>query len=174
MLLDADVRVELLRLLAVVGFRPLTVLDLDDVDVHDDVDILRWARRRRRILVTHDHFRDRSTKVRMNLEIAERGGRVITLLGGPDQDPYTSLGRILVNRVRWREQFVIRREHGVARLGQQNMEFWDRAELRRRLPHARALDEDLVHEASRRLGDYAPPPGRKRRRPPRPGTERLL
>ena len=104
LLLDADVNVELEPLLRAIGFRPEFALRVG-VNIRSDVDVLRWARRRRYILVCHDKFKDRQTRIELYPELYRRGGKIIQIGGGPDQDPYTSLGKILLNREKWVEWF---------------------------------------------------------------------
>jgi hypothetical protein len=104
LLLDADVNVELEPLLSAVGFRTELALRVD-VNIRKDVDILRWARRHRYILVCHDKFKDRQTRLELYPEIYHNGGKIIQIGGGPSQDCYTSLGKILLHRSKWREFF---------------------------------------------------------------------
>lgn len=104
LLLDADVNVELEPLLRAIGFRPKFALQVG-VNIRSDVDILRWARRHGSILVCHDKFRDNQTRVELYPELYHRGGKIIQIGGGPDQDPYTSLGKILLSREEWAEWF---------------------------------------------------------------------
>lgn len=172
---DADVSAEVEPLLQAVGFRTESMLRLMDVvDIQDDVEVVKWARRHRRILICHDKHKDRVTKIRLNAEVGLHGGRVITVLGGPQQSTYSTVGKILVNRDQWRERLVLRGEHGVVRVGAQNMTFWDQQWLLEHMPRPRALDFDLVLDASRRLRDYAPPKVRRARPKPLRGSKPLL
>jgi len=100
LLLDADVNVELEPLLKAIGFRPTFALHVD-VNIRSDTDLLRWARRHRHILVCHDKFKDKQTRLELYPELHRRGGKIIQIGGGPSQDPYKSLGKILLHREKW-------------------------------------------------------------------------
>lgn len=71
------------------------------VDFRDDIAIIKWARSHGRIVVTHDRYRDRATKIRACQEIYENGGQVIQVSRGQSQTPLTSLGKILAHREDW-------------------------------------------------------------------------
>ena len=104
LLLDADVNVELELLLKAIGFCTQFVLRVD-ANVRSDVSILRWARRHRYILVCHDKFRDKQTRIELYPELYKKGGRIIQIGGGPQQDPYKALGKLLVHRDTWVKWF---------------------------------------------------------------------
>jgi hypothetical protein len=108
LLIDTDVKPTLLPYLGAVGFNVLWVRDAK-VNYHDDVALVKYARRYHRILLCHDRHRDKSRtdgiRIRMYREIYERGGQVIEIAGSPSQDPLTSLGKILVHRHNWRTFF---------------------------------------------------------------------
>ena len=86
-----------------VGFR--TEFAFRVVNVRSDRDILRWARRHRYIHVCHDKFSDKQTRLEIYPEIFHHGGKVIQITGGPQQNLYTSLGKLLVHREKWVEWF---------------------------------------------------------------------
>ncbi len=71
------------------------------VDYRNDIAIIKWARSHGRIVVTHDRYRDRATKIRACQEIYENGGQVIQVSRGQNQTPLTSLGKILAHREDW-------------------------------------------------------------------------
>lgn len=104
LLLDADVNVELEPLLKAIGFYTQFALRVG-VNIRSDLSILRWARRHRYILVCHDKFRDNQTRIELYPELYHRGGRIIQIAGGPEQDPYRSLGKLLLYRDTWVEWF---------------------------------------------------------------------
>lgn len=104
LLLDTDVNVELEPLLKAVGFRTEFALRVG-VNIRKDVDILRWARRYRYILVCHDKYRDKETQLDIYPELFHNGGKIIRLGGKPGEDIYTSLAKILINRKEWVEWF---------------------------------------------------------------------
>jgi len=97
LLLDADINPRLAQYLTATGFDVVFAPDTD-VDIHDDTAILRWARRRSRIMVCHDKFKDGKTRFKIFEEVYENGGRVIQVGSKPDRLPLTSLGLILANR----------------------------------------------------------------------------
>ena len=103
LLIDADVRADLVPYLNAVGFDAVFATQVN-VDIHDDVAILKSARRQKRILVCHDQFRGR-TRFLMYTEIYRNGGRIIRIGGEPGQHALASLGRILIHRQRWVEWF---------------------------------------------------------------------
>lgn len=118
LLLDADVNPELIPLLRAIGFHAEFASSLR-VNIRNDTSLLRWARRNRYFLVCHDKFKDKQTRVELYPEIYHRGGRIIQIGGGPSQDPYKSLAKLLMHRQEWLEWFkenegiVIVKGHGV-------------------------------------------------------------
>lgn len=74
-------------------------------DVTDDTALLRWARRRRYILVRHDKTRDKRTRLELYPEVYHHGGKIIRIGGGPDQDALIATGKILVHLDEWQEFF---------------------------------------------------------------------
>ncbi len=157
LLLDADVSVYLEPLLRAIGFRPEFALRVG-VNIRSDRDILRWARRHRYILVCHDKFKDKQARIELYPEIYHRGGRIIQIGGGPGQDPYTALGKVLVNRQKWIEFF---NEHdGIVTVHEQGMRKRDARELftivQRTMP--------LADEPVRTLRSRKPPRQQPRRR----------
>ena len=100
LLIDTDVNPHLARYLRAVGFNVLFAAKVK-VDYRDDIAIIKWARSHSRIVVTHDRYRDRATKIRACQEIYENGGQVIQVSRGQSQTPLTSLGKILAHREDW-------------------------------------------------------------------------
>ena len=100
LLIDTDVNPHLARYLRAVGFDVLFAAKVK-VDYRDDIAIIKWARSHSRIVVTHDRYRDRATKIRACQEIYENGGQVIQVSRGQSQTPLTSLGKILAHREDW-------------------------------------------------------------------------
>lgn len=74
-------------------------------DVTDDTRLLRWARRRRYILVRHDRTRDKKTRMELFSELYENGGKIIQVSGNPDQDPLVAIGKLLANMDKWQQWF---------------------------------------------------------------------
>lgn len=164
LLLDADVNIDLEPLLRAVGFHTEFAPRVS-VNIRSDKDILRWARRRRYILVCHDKFKDRQTRIELYPEIYHRGGKIIQIGGGPSQDCYTSLGKLLLHRQKWVEFF---REHdGIVIVHEQGMHKRDAHELytvvQRRMP--------LSDEPVKTLKSRKPPRQHIKRRLKQPPPE---
>ena len=100
LLIDTDVNPYLARYLGAIGFDVVFAAKVK-VDYRDDIAIIKWARNHNRIVVTHDIYRDRATKIRACQEIYENGGQVIQVSRGQSQTPLTSLGKILMHREDW-------------------------------------------------------------------------
>ena len=103
-LLDADVNILVRSYLEAVGF-DIVLSTQENVNVRSDVDLLRWARERGRILVCHDKHRDGQTRMRLFEEIYVNGGKILRIGGRPDQSPITSAGMIMVHRQQWLQFF---------------------------------------------------------------------
>lgn len=103
MLIDTDV-LDLIPYLRAVGFNVKSTLKVD-VNFRDDRAIVAWARRHNRIVVCHDKYKDRETKIRVFQELYEHGGQTIQISTGSGQDPLTSLGKVLAHRNDWLKFF---------------------------------------------------------------------
>ena len=125
LLLDADVNVDLEPLLRAVGFRVEFAFRV--ANVRRDRDILRWARRHRSFYVCHDKFSDKQTRLEIYPEIYDHGGKVIQITGGPQQNVYTSLGKLLVHREKWVEWF--QSNEGIVTLSMERMRTQDAQHL---------------------------------------------
>lgn len=125
LLLDADVNVGLEPLLRAVGFR--TEFAFRVVNVRSDRDILQWARRHRYIYVCHDKFGDKQTRLEIYPEIFYHGGKVIQITGGPQQNLYVSLGKLLIHREKWVEWF--QSNEGIVTLSMDKMRTQDAHQL---------------------------------------------
>ena len=99
--LDADIDPELGVLLSAVGFAVADVRKAKGLLNPKDKQVLIWARRYSRILVCHDQHRDRKTRLSLYPEIWQRGGQIIEIHGGSDQDPNEALAKILRHRATW-------------------------------------------------------------------------
>ena len=104
MLLDADLDVEIQPYLEAVGFQTQFALSIS-ADHRSDVDLLRWARNNDHILVCHDKHRDRTTRLELYPELKANGGRILRITGDSSQPVLTAVGKILVNREKWRAWF---------------------------------------------------------------------
>lgn len=115
LLLDADVRPDIETQLRVLGFRTESVLRVAEIDETDDISVVRWARKRRMIVVCFDQHDDHQTKLAWNPEIGLRGGRVLQISGNPGQEAEVAAGKMLIHRPTWRP-FLATGQHGVVRL----------------------------------------------------------
>ena len=158
LLLDGDVNAYLERYLTAIGFDVVFATQVD-VDIHDDTAILKWARRRRRIMVCHDKFRDGQTRIKLFQEVYTNGGRIIRIGGKPDQPPLTSLGKILVHRRDWLDFFS--ENDGMVLVHMTGMKKMPREELLRQIQKV-MFDPPTVIQRSRRKPQLArrpkPPP----------------
>ncbi len=156
LLLDADVNARLVPYLRSLGFDVLFAPQVD-VNIHDDTEIVKWARMRRRYFVCHDRFKDGQTRVKLYFEVYKNGGRIIRIGGAPQQDLLSSLGKILVQRRHWLEFF---KEHsdGMVVVHEQGMREFTRDDLYRRI-------EGVITDPTSAL---------ERPRKPRPRQRRLF
>ena len=102
--MDADLDVEIKGYLDAIGFQTRFALNVD-ADVRSDVALLRWARENEYILVSHDKYKDASTRLELYPELNSNGGRILRITGDSSQDVLTAAGKIIVNREKWREWF---------------------------------------------------------------------
>ena len=77
----------------------------DDLLIQDDVEVLRYARRRRRILVCHDKHADRATQWRLFPELYHNGGRILRIGGDSSQSLILALGKVLIHYEAWSAWF---------------------------------------------------------------------
>lgn len=103
-IIDTDVNARLVGYLRAIGFDVVLASQVN-VNIHDDVAILRWARGHHRFFVCHDKFKDGQTRIRMRVEVYNNGGQIIRIGGKPNQHPLTSLGKILAQRMHWLDFF---------------------------------------------------------------------
>ena len=101
LLLDGDIDPELADYLRAVGFEVLLAPRDNPGIIEDDVEVLRYARRRRRILECHDKFGDRATQLRLFPEMYHNGGRVLRIGGDSSQSLVGALGKVLVHHEQW-------------------------------------------------------------------------
>ena len=125
MLLDADLDVEMQPYLEAVGFQTRFALHVS-ADHRSDVALLRWARSNGHILVCHDKFKDRTTRLELYPELKANGGRILRVTGNSSQHVLTAVGKILVNRENWRPWFqendgvaILRREGVIHRTAEE-------------------------------------------------------
>ena len=104
-MLDGDIDPELADYLRAVGFDvQLAPRDNPQV-IENDVAVLRYARRRRRIVVCHDRHRDRESELELFPEIYNKGGRILRIGGDSSQPLLLALGKITVHYDGWSTWF---------------------------------------------------------------------
>jgi hypothetical protein len=104
-LLDGDIDPELADYLRAVGFDvQLAPRDNPQV-IENDVEVLRYARRRRRIVVCHDRHRDRESELELFPEIYNNGGRILRIGGDSSQSLLLALGKVTVHYTSWSTWF---------------------------------------------------------------------
>lgn len=91
---------------------------------NDDIELLKWARRNKRILIGFDLYRG-MTGPRLDHELRRNGGRVITIAGGPDQPTSRALGKLLFHQEVWEPFF--KSGHGKVRIETVSTSRGDRA-----------------------------------------------
>ena len=104
LLLDGDVDPELADYLKAVGFDVL-LAPRNNPLIRDDVQVLRYARRRRRIVVCHDRHRDLESELELFPEIYHNGGRILRITGDSSQSLVLALGKITLHFEEWSEWF---------------------------------------------------------------------
>ena len=125
-----------------------------DVDIRDDVAVLKWARRHQRIMVTHDRFKDGPTKHKLYQEVYVNGGKIIQIARRQNQSPAMLLGKMLVHLRDWAAFFE--ENEGMVLLHASGM---------KRMPR-----EYLIRQIQHTFGD--PTPALSKRRRPSSRTQR--
>lgn len=99
-LTDAQVNFLIVQMLRAIGWVVETVYEHGLDREKDDARLVAWAREHGFVFLSFDEFRGQ-TRVSVAEELRERGGRVITVGGGPDQPPERALGRLLFHYPEW-------------------------------------------------------------------------
>ena len=166
LLMDADLDVDIKPYLDAVGFQTRLAFHID-ADERSDVALLRWARKNDHILVCHDKHKDRSTRLELFPELNSNGGRILRITGDSSQDVLTAVGKILVNREKWRKWF---KDHdGVVILNMDGVKYRSAEELYRTVRR--------YHEAgdpAQRIRDRKPARSGKRPTPTTPTQQNRL
>jgi hypothetical protein len=111
--------------LAALGFDVIDKRTVDELEwQNDDVELLKWARRNKRILLGFDLYKGQ-TGPRLDDELRRRGGRVITIAGGPQQPTSRALGKLLFHQETWEPFFEA--GHGKVRIETVSTSRGDRA-----------------------------------------------
>lgn len=104
LLLDGDVDPELADYLNAVGFDVLLAPRGDPL-IRDDVEVLRYARRRRRIVVCHDNHKGFESELELFPEMYHNGGRILRIAGDSSQSLLFALGKITLHYQEWSNWF---------------------------------------------------------------------
>ena len=105
LLLDGDVDPELADYLRAVGFNvELAPRDKPEV-IENDVEVLRYARKRGRIVVCHDKHKDREAEMHLFPEIFHNGGYILRIGGDSSQPLLHALGKITIHYDEWSDWF---------------------------------------------------------------------
>ena len=158
LLADAHVPAELLRIIIRLTDDPQPALNWQIRSVHhfgrsnrSDVEHLRFARENGWILLTMDLLRGETGKSIGN-ELRSGGGQILIVSGGPEQDVYRALAKLLYTRQVWSDLF----DEGIAVI-----QLGDRGRIKKY-----TVDEfrpDTVSRSREQLGQ----PRRIQRRTPR-------
>ena len=103
--MDGDIDPELAYYLRAVGFDvQLAPRDNPQV-IENDVEVLRYARKRRRIVVCHDRYKDRESELKLFPEIYNNRGRILRIGGNSSQPLILALGKVIVHYDDWSKWF---------------------------------------------------------------------
>ena len=167
LLLDTDLNAEIQPYLEAVGFHTQFALHVD-ANKRDDLDLLRWSRRNGFIYVCHDRFKDRDTKLRVYPDLFDNGGKILRIAGDSSQDPLTAVGKVLVDREKWKAWFE--ENDGIVIVRANNKPVYQPAHtLFARIAHHLPNDDPGRRIRHRRPGRQQP-----RTRQPPSGQQRLI
>ncbi len=107
---------DLVSYLKVVGFNVVWGYHAK-VNIHSDPAMVAFARKYHRILVCHDQHRKKA-KIPIILEIYNNGGKVIEVTGSSGQPALTSLAKIIIHRIKWKDFF--NSNDGIVRISDAN------------------------------------------------------
>ncbi|MCH7577096.1 MAG: DUF5615 family PIN-like protein [Chloroflexi bacterium] len=99
-LTDTQTSALFVKMLRDLGWDVETVYEHGIAQEKDDGVLVAFARTFDLVFVTFDLLQ-KEPGARVNREIRERGGKVITIFGGPDQPPERALGRLLFAHPDW-------------------------------------------------------------------------
>lgn len=68
--------------------------------------VLAWARSQQMVLLTLDKMRHKGVGIRMQEEIRDNGGKLLTISGGPEQHLTRAVGRLLAHAVEWERRLT--------------------------------------------------------------------
>ena len=111
LLLDGDIDPELADYLKAVGF-DVQLAPRNDPVIRNDVQVLRYARKRGRIVVCHDKHRGIESELELFPEIYHRGGRILRITDDSSQSLISALGKIAVHYTEWSEWFKANSQGG--------------------------------------------------------------
>ena len=157
-MLDGDIDPELADYLRAVGFDVLLAPRANPQVIENDVAVLRYARRRKRIVVCHDRHKDRESELELFPEIYNNGGYILRIGGDSSQSLLLALGKVTVHYDTWSTWFSVNPQGGRVVLHKDK--------------YIATTAEEFMKRHLRRVyvgHDFPPlPPRRKGRRGPRP------
>lgn len=168
-LTDAQASQRFVTLLRALGFDVETVHEHGWGTEPDDEKLVGQARQLGRIFVSFDEFGG-DVAVRVAQEIHEYGGRVLRILGGPEQQPERALGRFLFHLPDW--QPFLERNDGLVILSdlKNSCRMHLRTEIRAII---RRSNQPMFDEYLRSLAERQRRPRTSRRKVP-PGAVRPI
>jgi hypothetical protein len=145
-LTDAQTNIRVVEMLRALGWHMETVYEHGLGNEPADERLVAWARDHGFVFLTFDYFRG-MTRPRVMAELRERGGKVLQVLGGPEQPPERAVGRLLFHFPDWSPS--LDSQDGLAVISdiRHNCKFFPAAELR---VEARAEPERQFEEYLRR------------------------
>ena len=128
-LTDAQVNAVVVGMLRALDWHVETVYEHGLAAEPADERLVAWAREHGFVFLTFDQFRG-MTRPRVMTELHERGGKVLQVLGGPEQPPERAVGRILFHHPDW--SAWLEGQDGLAVIGdiRRNPRFFSVSELR--------------------------------------------
>lgn len=149
-LTDAQTRKEFGDMLRSLGWQVDTVYQHGLGEEKNDANLISWARSFGFVFVTFDLL-TKEQGFQVNREIKRRGGKVIVIHGGPEQDPQRALGRMLFH---WPDWFLLlEKQHGRLEIKdlRQGIKFIPRGRLSGRvLPVGEDAFDPYLEKVSRR------------------------
>jgi hypothetical protein len=93
------------------------VIDVPHLRGCDDVkEVLRYAKRTQRVLLSSDMFSDRATRTSMWADVRKtKRGRVISISGGPQKIVTQIVGKLLFHQDQW--ETFLNSGHGIVQIG---------------------------------------------------------
>ena len=151
-MLDGDIDPELAGYLRAVGFNVQLAPRDNPKVIENDVAVLRYARRRRRIVVCHDGHGGRESALELFPEIYNNGGRILRIGGDSSQSLLLALGKVTVHYDNWSTWFRSNPQGGRVALYKEKCVPTTADEFMERHRHRIYVDHDVPPLPPRRRG----------------------